>query len=233
MNKFDYKQMALIAETTPKNFLKMSKRYEDKLKKQGWQFTKEGKGKKAIYYVKDEIKKKPWEELTFKERFKELYDIKLKYPEVMEKYIKALHKNTNNIRILSDEKASIVIGCTRQRLNYCRKKLELASLIIPLKKQVNAKYYIYGNQDNDYEVEEISRDEYSEYWKGYFHILKHEIADNGYYANNKIVCEEKILKTIKNQAMKELQTETEGYLVKIKIKQPTDKFFNDYSKLFS
>lgn len=232
-NIFTYKEMSILADTSPENFLKMSKRYEDKLRKEGWQYTKEGKGKKAIYYVKDELKKKSWEELTFKERFKELYDINIKYPLVMESYMESLKDNMLDVRIISDKNAGIVLDYSRQKINYCRKKLELAGLIVPLKEQVDARYFIYGNEDKNYEVEEIHRKEYSGYWKKYFDDLKYDMAIKGYVDKNQIICEKDIMDEIRKRAINDLEAEIEGYLVKIKIKEPTDKFYDDYDRLFS
>jgi len=218
MEKYTYKEMALISNTTEERFLKDARKYEQTLINKGWKFTKEGRGRKAIYYIDEDLANKNWDDMTFKERFMDLYGVSLKYPHIMQRYMTALSNNIDSIITLSDECASNIIECDRARICACRKVLENVELIIPVKFQRRGRYYIYKY---DSTIKEISKKEYSEFWNYYFRCVRYRELEKDLSKTDSQIKKEELFK---------LEQYIGGKLVIIKTKQPAEDF-NDIINL--
>lgn len=179
MHQFNYEQMALMANTTPDNFLNQSKRYEQQLYNDGWRFTKVGKGKKAIYSVEDDVYKKPWEEMTFKERFVEVTGLKCPYPIITRQYLNLLYKQPERAKFMTDRELAELFNCNLKTMNKIRNFLIKNDFLHKIKgfNKNDCQLWLIGIEKRNFERKLLTIEQYNEFWVIFYEIYKYKILD--------------------------------------------------------
>ena len=141
MNRLNYIDLAQLANTTPENFLKMPKRYEDSLLKKGFEFNKTGSGKNALY----EIYTKTFSEMSYGEKFYFLFGEFATNDEVSEKYLRRMYQNYSFYKYLTDQEMCdylLLQSKHKESIRRHRKQLSRLDLMVDIKlNKYDAKYY--------------------------------------------------------------------------------------------
>jgi len=231
LEKLNYIEMATLANTSPSNFLRNPTRHEENLMVNGWRFEKIGKGKKAVYHVEEEIYKKPWKEMTFKEKFEDVAGIKCPYPVIMRKYLLFLHQKPDEARFMVDSQLAEKFHCSKYTANKIRNLLIKNGYMEKIKnhKKTDCQLWFYGNKKRNWQRKKLTIQEWKDYWTIFYGIWKWHLVDS---LGLCLTIEEAqgIYYTMaqkmdaKKKAFKEFELKCGGRLVKIEPRITTDKF---------
>ena len=200
---YDVEAMVILFKTNVPNFLKKTARYEAKLLKEGSTFTKDGKGKKAIYHI----------ELNT--------GIKYKCPLVMEKFEKFFLGINGNLCFQSEKAlAKLLLGSESQctSINIVRNDLISLGQFIAPKDQTHFLRVVY--KEGIRVIVETSLFNYS-FINYYFNPRDAEIKELKLQG----VDDDILFKEIGKKYWQELVEKMGGIPAKVKAKEPTELFY--------
>lgn len=154
MEIFDYKQLANILKIEPDMFIRKSGYYEEKIRKKGYRVRKEGKGRKAIYYV--EYNGNVNSDISW--WINNVFGFVPSKPTMMYKFLYFI--KTNNVEYLSDAEISLKLGYainSKSDVHKCRKQLE-ENFYMSVDKSKPKYFLIHYDSDFKRRKKEINRD---------------------------------------------------------------------------
>ncbi len=147
-------QLTGVKEST---FIKNEKRQLEKL----GEYTKIGRGKKAIYHFTQPIQP------PTKVKFEQVFGYKSRFPKIADKYIKYIIANSQGF-VASDRDIAKEIGELRQNVLTVRQELEHAGFLKPIE-QEEICYFSRQINSNKWIIE-LNKEKWNEYYKLFYQI---------------------------------------------------------------
>lgn len=219
--KFNTEEVARMLNVQAEAFAKNRKRYEEYMVKDGYVFTKTGRGNKTIYI----FTKIPntWANMNISQKIEEVFGFKSRYPRTMLMYMLWLYRQ-NKATYYTDREMAEILQLPKAgdvQINRCRNELIKNGYMYPTKNQKLKKFYLISKAVK----EEIKKDyacKVFREWRDRTDANIKRYTDR--QQEEGLPVAEGVIKAIRRGITHEIQSEIGGILVVVKARQVTREF---------